>query len=1069
MKFNSLFIHGFGIFDESIPAEDRLFHFRPRGINVVVGKNERGKTTLMEALLDTLYGIPYRRRNLRRPWSSEQIFAADVEFEINSQVFTVFRDFSTHRVKLNRIGNGESQLLFSGNANPQGRSRQPREFRRILEEIGVPSRDVMDQLAFVKKMEMESGVSDEIRRLVTGGSGANYVNIIENLKNKYFEITRKDPWEAHDKINPRLLENLYFQKEELKAQLQQLKENHTDVLRAEEDLKHLEKEIKKSEKKLEEVEFVRKSFADVIDVSRRLQQVNEKLAMYLEKKERIENNREKASQLRNKLSSKFKVFDNFEHDVISLCRDLSRIKDQLSEVDRQSEEKQRTIDRMREQRDRMEKEIEQKYPLIYNLPADFPDQLKRYYDIQAECKDDLEFYNQKTSKIKELENQLSEKGEVTDLPDDFDRTVISLMEKKKQAQMEKSHLEIQIKRRKNLENALENAREAISSNFPRMEELTEDTVYRVREYLSALKEREEKKKELEKKKKKIDSLDRRIWSIDNAAVLLGAIVVAILLGYNPKDLFTTILWGVVGLLIGGTIIWLRLRDKIDKKGKLETEVDMIKQKIEQPLPSTGIPEDFPGIKNIEDFPQRWKDYQAAVHNLEKIEIQLEEMESLEKLEKQAEQVEKQLNEEMENLNLRTDDNLADILRRFNSVQKIRDKINTEKEVLKDKFPSIGEDSFPEVPREIRNKTIWIEQFENKYPVVRQIDSFDEIEDEFKRMFSDREEIRNIESKIEYNLESDVILKEIENLVSNRRVVLEKLNPIVEVMGDDSDVIEQNFREYQKTVEQLQEVEKTLAGLEDFDSVQEEVRYLTGEGVILERRRNELLSLAPSIGSFSLDNPEEADLRLQELDHQAEEIRDQLENKKERRNLLRLKLEHYVYPQQDPSQLEEEIERLSQRIHRMEILRDAHRSAVDTLREAVEEFQKTYRKELQEDISETFKSIAGNKYVGVSMDTDFEVRVDSRIRRNIEKDSLSSGTRDQLYFAVRLALAERLSQQVSLPFLLDDPFVFFDKNRLDTAHRFLKEISKNHQIILFTHDRSQATWGKVVCDLDEIMG
>jgi uncharacterized protein YhaN len=64
--------------------------------------------------------------------------------------------------------------------------------------------------------------------------------------------------------------------------------------------------------------------------------------------------------------------------------------------------------------------------------------------------------------------------------------------------------------------------------------------------------------------------------------------------------------------------------------------------------------------------------------------------------------------------------------------------------------------------------------------------------------------------------------------------------------------------------------------------------------------------------------------------------------------------------------------------------------------------------------------------------------------------LSRGTAEQLYLAVRLALVEEYARtKKPLPLVLDDVFVNFDRERLSHALTVLSEVSKRHQILLFT--------------------
>lgn len=76
-------------------------------------------------------------------------------------------------------------------------------------------------------------------------------------------------------------------------------------------------------------------------------------------------------------------------------------------------------------------------------------------------------------------------------------------------------------------------------------------------------------------------------------------------------------------------------------------------------------------------------------------------------------------------------------------------------------------------------------------------------------------------------------------------------------------------------------------------------------------------------------------------------------------------------------------------------------------------------------------------------------IDSQFR---EKDSKiwSSGTGDQVYLAVRLAMALSFGEQVEpLPIVLDDIFVRFDETRQKETLRFLLDLGKEQQIFLFT--------------------
>mgnify|MGYP002744582844 FL=1 len=79
---------------------------------------------------------------------------------------------------------------------------------------------------------------------------------------------------------------------------------------------------------------------------------------------------------------------------------------------------------------------------------------------------------------------------------------------------------------------------------------------------------------------------------------------------------------------------------------------------------------------------------------------------------------------------------------------------------------------------------------------------------------------------------------------------------------------------------------------------------------------------------------------------------------------------------------------------------------------------------------------------------------------------SSGLADQVYLALRLALAKVFSYQVeSLPIILDDILVRFDENRQRSALELLAEIGKNQQIWLFTCQRSVFDMAQSITGID----
>jgi uncharacterized protein YhaN len=73
--------------------------------------------------------------------------------------------------------------------------------------------------------------------------------------------------------------------------------------------------------------------------------------------------------------------------------------------------------------------------------------------------------------------------------------------------------------------------------------------------------------------------------------------------------------------------------------------------------------------------------------------------------------------------------------------------------------------------------------------------------------------------------------------------------------------------------------------------------------------------------------------------------------------------------------------------------------------------------------------------------------------SVSVDGLSDGTRDQLFLALRLAGIERhLSDREPMPLIIDDVLINFDDRRATATLRCIAELSKQTQVLLFTHHK-----------------
>lgn len=162
---------------------------------------------------------------------------------------------------------------------------------------------------------------------------------------------------------------------------------------------------------------------------------------------------------------------------------------------------------------------------------------------------------------------------------------------------------------------------------------------------------------------------------------------------------------------------------------------------------------------------------------------------------------------------------------------------------------------------------------------------------------------------------------------------------------------------------------------------------------------------------------------------------------------------------DSAETEERRLRLSELESRLEQL--AERYAILAVADRLlQQTKAVFEEERQPEVlriaSEYFKAMTDGAYRRISApDGTSSIIAETRDGRPTDSAFLSRGTQEQLYLAMRFALAEAASPDVPLPLLLDDLFVHFDERRLKLTVPVLDTLARTRQIVLFSCHRHVA--------------
>lgn len=264
MKLKDIQINGFGkLENKNIKFED--------GLNLVIGSNESGKSTLMGFIKAIFYGINKNKAGnifseveKYKPWQESE-FSGKAEYEVRGNVYTVYRDFNKNNTKIYDATGIDITKDFAKDKS-----------RGVL--IGNEQFDVdeetFENTAFITQKNIDVDINSQksiIQKLTnmiqSGDENISYENVTKKLEKILFDEVGTDRTQSKPKnIVNRDLTLKKLQREQL--------------LHKRERQESIESEIKKIENKLEEV-------SEEIDSMNEVRAIKEKYQTLLQEKRNI--------------------------------------------------------------------------------------------------------------------------------------------------------------------------------------------------------------------------------------------------------------------------------------------------------------------------------------------------------------------------------------------------------------------------------------------------------------------------------------------------------------------------------------------------------------------------------------------------------------------------------------------------------------------------------------------------------------------------------------------------------------------------------------------------------------
>ncbi len=261
------------------------------------------------------------------------------------------------------------------------------------------------------------------------------------------------------------------------------------------------------------------------------------------------------------------------------------------------------------------------------------------------------------------------------------------------------------------------------------------------------------------------------------------------------------------------------------------------------------------------------------------------------------------------------------------------------------------------------------------------------------------------------------------------------------------------------------------GMDDLESFKKAVDYNNNYNELINNRDYKEIILYKIIGDEDYDNLKNktkfiSDYEVKKIDKQEHQLsifklnEEKTKLTEDINNILK-EIDEIENKSRSLAEIEEEIDFYENKIRTFKRKIKVAEIAGNKIVKISDSIKGDFMPLLRKSISDNFAYLTGGRYNEVVIDENMNITVleEDNKDRNIELESLSGGTLDQLYLSLRVGLGNILSGNRNIPLIFDDSFVQYDSKRLKNTIEMLAKESERRQIILFTCQEREAELAK----------
>ncbi len=315
MKIQKVKINAYGkLKDKEIDLEDN--------INVIHGKNEAGKSTLLKFIVNTFYGISknkngkdYSDFEKYKPWEGEE-FSGKIEYQLDDQEsFEVFRDFKKKNPQI--FNEKKEDISKNFNIDKSKGNEFFYEQTKMDEKLFLSTIVVNQEEVKLEKSEQNILIQKIANLVGTGDDNVSYKRAIDRINRRQLgeigtERSREKP------LNILLRENQNLEEE--KQKLEKFKNSKYEI---EENKNNLLEKFSNLEMELEYLNKIKKIYENEKIENEKIK-IKENIKN--ENNEKIKNNKKEILEIEN---GNKKIFEKNNQKINTLIKNKNKLKNKF--------------------------------------------------------------------------------------------------------------------------------------------------------------------------------------------------------------------------------------------------------------------------------------------------------------------------------------------------------------------------------------------------------------------------------------------------------------------------------------------------------------------------------------------------------------------------------------------------------------------------------------------------------------------------------------------------------------------------------------------------------------------